>query len=135
NESVRDVKVFNPGTPEPDGLDCKHKGHAWFISIDNEKKIIADRIITGTYKFIDKEYEIEDKDDLDAIMNELLLDNPEMTIARITLKGRIDEETMEYYKEVHDNLNSQLAFLMTEVNDLGIKITTDKIHKEFSDGS
>jgi hypothetical protein len=135
NESVRDVKVFNPGTPEPDGLDCKHKGHAWIISIDDDKKIIADRIMTGTYKFIDKEYEVEDKDDLDDLMNELLLDNPEMTIARITLKGRIDEDTMDYYKEVYDNLNNHLAFLMTDVNDLGIKITTDKIHKEFSDGS
>jgi DNA repair exonuclease SbcCD nuclease subunit len=135
NESVRDVKVFNPGTPEPDGLDCKHKGHAWIISIDKEKKISADRIVTGTYKFIDKEYAIETKDDLDAIMNELLSDKPEMTIARIALKGRIDEDTMDYYKEVCNKLNNRLAFLMTDVNDLGIRITTDKIHKEFSDGS
>ena len=96
-DNVTDIKVFNSGTPEPDGLDCKHEGNAWIITIDNEKSISAKRIVTGTYKFVDKEYEIKDEDDIDNIIDDLMVNNPSMTIARISLKGRIDEYIMDYY--------------------------------------
>jgi exonuclease SbcD len=44
NESTKDWKVFNPGTPEPDGLDCRHHGHAWIINLDEQKRITANLI-------------------------------------------------------------------------------------------
>ena len=134
-ENTNDIKVFNPGTHEPDGLDCKHKGNAWIINVDIDKNVSANRLITGTYKFIDKVFEVKDQDDLDNMYNEVLMDNPDMTIARITLVGRIDEETRDYCNSVIEKLNKELAYLMTDFNDLGIKVSTEKIHKEFSEKS
>lgn len=134
-EKVTDIKVFNPGTPEPDGLDCKHEGNAWIITIDKDKNVSANRMVTGTYRFMDREYEIKEEDDLHKIKVDLLANNPEKTIARITLNGRIDEETMDYYKTVYNEINKELAYLIADINDLGIKITTEKIHKEFSENS
>ena len=134
-DNVTDIKVFNSGTPEPDGLDCKHEGNAWIITIDNEKSISAKRIVTGTYKFVDKEYEIKDEDDIDNIIDDLMVNNPSMTIARISLKGRIDEYIMDYYYKVHERLNNELAYLITDINELGIKVTSEKIYKEFSEKS
>lgn len=135
NNQVSDIKIFNPGTPEPDGLDCKHEGNAWIINIDQDKNISASRTTTGTYKFIDKEYEINDEDDLDKVTDDIIGTSPERTIARITLKGRINEDTMDYYSVIYNKLNKELGFLITDVNDLGVKITPEKIHNEFSEGS
>ena len=66
HESVKDWKIFNPGTPEPDGLDCRHNGHAWLINVDDHKRITADLVSTGTYHFLDEHYPITDADDLTA---------------------------------------------------------------------
>jgi len=133
--SVTSEKIFNPGTPEPDGLDCKHRGNAWIISIDDKKKITADRVTTGTYKFIDSEYEIKERDDLDSILSSLQNNDPSKTIARILLKGRVDEDVFNYRQETYKAIEQAIAYLRVDDSSLGIKITSDKIHKEFSDGS
>lgn len=135
HSSVTKEKVFNPGTPEPDGLDCRHLGNAWIISIDNDKKLIANRVTTGTYRFIDKEYEIQDREDLEAILESFLKDSPEKTIARIGLKGKVDEDVFKYRQEIYNSIEQSIAYLIVDDCELGIKITTEKIHKEFSDGS
>lgn len=135
NSSVTSEKVFNPGTPEPDGLDCRHKGNAWIINIDSDKKINANTVTTGTYKFIDKDYDIEHREDLDGILEELISDAPEKTIARINLKGRVNEDVFNYRQEVYKKVEQIIAYLIIEDSNLGIKITPEKIHKEFSEGS
>jgi exonuclease SbcD len=132
---ISNEKIFNPGTPEPDGLDCKHKGQAWIITIDSNKKTNAELIQTGTYKFTDKVYAIEDKNDLDAILEGFIKDEPEKTIARITLKGRVDEEVFEYRQEIYRSIEKNIIYLIVEDSDFKMKITTEKIHREFSDGS
>jgi exonuclease SbcD len=132
---ISNEKTFNPGTPEPDGLDCKHKGQAWLIVVDDNKKTNAKLIQTGTYKFTDKVYPIEDRDDLDAILEELKKDEPEKTIARITLKGRVDEDEFDYRQEIYRSIEKNIMYLIVEDSDFKIKITTEKIHKEFLDGS
>ena len=132
---ITNEKIFNPGTPEPDGLDCKHKGQAWIITIDDSKKTNAELIQTGTYKFTDKTYTIEDRDDLDRILDELKNDEPGKTIARITLIGSVDEGVFEYRQEVYSSIEKSIIYLIVEDSDFKMKITTEKIHKEFSDGS
>ncbi|MDR7855129.1 metallophosphoesterase [Tissierella sp.] len=133
--SVNEWKTFNPGTPEPDGLDCKHRGSAWIISIDEGKKVRGDRVTTGTYKFVDKEYDISHREDLDAILIELMNDNPSRTISRINLKGKVDEDVFNYRQEIYKKIEQDIAYLIVDDSHLGIKITTEKIQKEFSDGS
>jgi DNA repair protein SbcD/Mre11 len=49
----RDI-IFNPGTPEPDGFDCRHEGRAFLHTIDAQKKITTDVISTGSCRFIKK---------------------------------------------------------------------------------
>ena len=38
------IKIFNPGTSEPDGLDCRHNWHAWIINLDDNKRITANLV-------------------------------------------------------------------------------------------
>ncbi len=132
---ITNEKIFNPGTPEPDGLDCKHNGQAWIIIVDDNKKTNAKLIQTGTYKFKDKVYTIEDRDDLDKILEELIKDEPENTIARITLEGSVDEDVFQYRQEIYGLIEKNIIYLIVEDSDFKMKITTEKIHREFSDGS
>ena len=135
NSSVTSEKIFNPGTPEPDGLDCKHEGNAWLISIDRDKNISGNRVTTGTYKFIDKEYVIKQREELDEILQELLNHNPKKTVARIALKGRVDEDVFNYRQEVYKSIEGAIAYLIKDDDNLGIKVTSEKIHREFTDSS
>jgi DNA repair exonuclease SbcCD nuclease subunit len=132
---IANEKIFNPGTPEPDGLDCKHNGQAWIITIDENRKTNAELVQTGTYKFTDRVYAIEDKDDLDRILDELKKDEPEKTIARITLNGSVDEDVFEYRQEIYSSIEKNIIYLIVEDSDFKMKITKEKIHREFSDGS
>jgi len=134
-ENVVSERIFNSGTPEPDGLDCKHQGSAWVIDLDDNKGIKAKSVITGRYRFIDRKYDVNDRDDLEDIMKDIIDDNSKHTIARINVSGRVEEDTYNYRQDIFQNISKEILYLIIEDNDLGIKITTEKIHKEFSDGS
>ena len=52
---IKDKKIFNPGTPEPDSKKRKNNGNAWLITINKDKTITAMSLQTGKYKsLIDK---------------------------------------------------------------------------------
>src|SRR5665648_31327 len=209
-KKVTGWKVFNPGTPEPDGLDCKQTGNAWIITIgdikalnsdtkalntdtkalnhetkalntdtkalnhetkaldsetkalDSEtkaldydtkalnsntkassgshKEVSGELITTGSYRFKDQRHTVRNKADFEKIMGDLLMgdllkDGPGNTIARLRIKGKLDEETFNYRHEVRRTLEEAMACLIFDDSEVGIKITSEMIHKEFSDGS
>lgn len=133
-ETVRDHKVFNPGTPEPDGLDFRGAGVAWSIELD-EKGSIANTVATGEYRFFDKEFIVDSQDDLEAIKPWLLEGSPDKKIVRINLKGSIAQDDYmdlsQFYREIEG-----LVFDLTIMDeDLKMKIDSEIIEKEFSKGS
>jgi len=135
NQSIKEWRIFNPGTPEPDGLDCQHSGIAWIITIDEQKKTEAFRIDTGIYRFSDQEYAISRSEDLDKLQTDLLEKTPSRTIARIHLSGRVDEDTFNYRQDVFREIDQALGYLIIDDANLGLRITRDKINKDFIEGS
>src|SRR5665648_575637 len=203
-KKVSGWKIFNPGTPEPDGLDCKHTGNAWIITIGDTKAVDSDTeaanlgikavnsetkaldsetkaldydtkalnsntkassgshkevsgelITTGSYRFKDQRHTVRNKADFEKIIegllkgdipkgdvpkddllrDDLIKGGPGFTIARLRIKGKLDEETFNYRHEVRQKLEEALACLIFDDSEVGIKITSEMIHKEFSDGS
>lgn len=135
NNLIKKWKIFNPGTPEPDGLDCKHRGSAWVIEVESDKSTLAERIITGKYRFIDKLYEVKSLDDLKNIETELLADTPEKLIARINLIGSVDENIYSSRLDTYKILECKLGHIIIEDENLSLKITSERIDKEFTKGS
>jgi len=133
--SVVQCKIFNPGTPEPDGLDCKHRGSAWIITIDDNKAVSAETVTIGNYQFVDRNYTVRQREDLDAMRTDLFKDEPSKTIARIHISGKVEEDVFTYRQEVYKAIEAVIGYLVIDDTDLGIKITKEKINKEFSDGS
>lgn len=133
-DEIKDHRVFNAGTPEPDGLNYRYKGSAWLIDLE-EERISAKRIITGEYRFYDKEFEIEMDEDLKTIENWVLEGNPAKKIIRLNLKGSISKDAYENLHKFYSDLESQTFHLLIEDGDLKRTINKDIIESEFTKGS
>ncbi len=136
-ENVTDSTVFNAGTPEPDGMDCKHEGSAWLIKLkkENGKKIHAQQIKTGNYRFIDEELKIENIDSFEEIKKLYQAEKAKNTLLRVTLKGRIEPAVIKQKQPIYNELAAELAYFKVEDSELLPKITADKISADFTKGS
>jgi len=136
-QELSNRRVFNAGTPEPDGLDCQHQGTAWIIEIDDSdrKNITAKTIQTGKYNFKDLTYKVENQDDFTEIKEELLKSEPAKKIVRLSLSGRIEEWLFNEKEKVFQKLRKGLAYLIIDDGDLKIRITEEVIDREFAENS
>ncbi len=128
-------RIFNAGTPEPDGMDCKHGGSAWIISVDEEGKVNPKMIETGIFRFYDLEFKVEEEKDFDKIKKELLSEGHPNSLIRLKLQGRIEEDLFEYRKSFYDELRKELKYLDVDDTNLGVIISKDLIENEFTKGS
>jgi DNA repair exonuclease SbcCD nuclease subunit len=133
-DTIKNWKVYNPGTPEPDGLDCRHGGNAWIVDIDDNREVDARRVETGKYSFMDLEFKVNQMEDYGRIEREFKEDIKN-TIARIRIKGTIDEEAYRHRLKIREDLEERLLHLILDDSELKIRINSDKIHREFTKGS
>lgn len=129
-EEIKNHKIFNGGTPEPDGLDFKEKGSAWFIELSKEE-IKAKKIYTGEYMFFDKEFTVETEEDLEGIKNWIKENEPKKMILRLNLKGSISKELYENLNTSYTELESIAFYTIIQDSELRIKINDEIIEKEF----
>ena len=135
NERVVGWKVFNAGTHEPDGLDCRNEGSAWNIVIDEDKKVIGERVITGMYRFHDKSFEITSDEELDEISSWALKEDPRKRIIRLSLEGRVSSNLYGELSEFYQSLEKELLHLIVDDSKLRTRINQATIEKEFTQGS
>lgn len=128
---VQNRSIFNSGTPEPDGLNYRHSGQAWYIELDEEKQIEASKIITGNYLFQDIAREINSEDDLNSLIKEIGNDNAAGKILRLKLSGRINQEVYNKKNDYYREIEEKVAYARILDDDLNLKLTRDKIAEEF----
>lgn len=133
-EQVTNHRIFNPGTPEPDGLDFKDQGSAWHIILD-ENGNQAQRILTGQYRFLDMEFHIDGDQDLEEIKSWALEGNPHKKILRIYLKGSLDKDSYELLNNLYRALEGELFHFIADDSALRSKVDKDTIDQEFVKGS
>ena len=135
NERVVGWKVFNAGTHEPDGLDCRNQGSAWNIIIDKDKNITGQRIITGLYRFYDKSFEITRDEKLDEIRDWALGQDSLNKIIRLSLYGRLSRDLYGQLNDFYSQLEKELLYLIVDDSKLRTRINQETIEKEFTQGS
>ena len=133
-DEIKNNQIYNAGTPEPDGMDYKDEGSAFFIEVDNDN-IFAKRIITGKYRFIDKDFEIDSKEDLENIEKFVFENKPEHKIIRLNLSGSLNKDLYNSLSDFYRELESGVFSLVIEDFNLKEKITKETIEKEFTRGS
>lgn len=133
-DEIRNHKVFNAGTPEPDGMNFRGAGSAWFISLDREGSR-AEAISTGEYRFYDREFTINSQEDLDKVKVWALEGERKKKLVRLNLKGSLSKETYESLNEFYGELDRDLFYLKIEDSQLRIRIDEEIIQEEFVEGS
>ncbi len=127
-------RIYNAGTPEPDGLNYRGRGSAWLISLDGDSTR-AREIETGQYRFIDLDFQIESEEDLARLKNLALEGDPKKKLLRIKLRGRLNEDSYRRLSDFYRSLEEEIFYLIIDDEDLGIKVDQEVIEREFTKGS
>ena len=127
--------VLIPGTPEPDGFDCRHGGTAWMIEVDEDKRIGLESLFTGTYCFMREEHTLESASDLQRLARELRGIEQARTLLRLTLRGRLEADQLFELRRHLEEAEKSLFY--THIDDSGLleSINEQNVEAEFTEGS
>lgn len=162
-ESLADSpRILNPGTPEPDGFDCAHRGHAFIVELggssatdtgDSPESAAADghappsappsepapisvrRITTGAFRFRQERRTLSSGADVEAL--DQVADGSESasTILRLELEGRLDAESLERLEQTIAAVRQRVAELDLRHENVHEAVTRGRIEQEYPDGS
>ncbi|SIQ00986.1 metallophosphoesterase family protein [Halanaerobium kushneri] len=134
-EKLSGYKIFNNGTPEPDGMDCSHPGSAWYIELNKKKEVEASRIKTGNYHFSDQEAELNSLNDLKNLIDKIIDSEAKTKILRLRLKGELPRDDFAEKDKQLARLRENCFYVKIDQNDLTIKINQELITEEFAENS
>lgn len=132
---VYNSKVYNAGTPEPDGLNYQHAGGGWYIEIDADKRINAKRISLGQFRFFDVKLTFNDEIN-ETMFYGLFSGYPlEKVIARVKVDGYLAQADFERRHTVYESAKKSFHHLEIEELSLKPKFTRSDVDRLFSVGS
>ena len=127
--------VFNPGTPEPDGFDCRHEGRAFLHTIDDKKTIRTEILSTGSNRFRKTEKNLNHEKDLENIFKEFEKETYSNSVVKLSVSGVLEPELYESWKEQRQKIRDSVLELKLDDSNLRRKVTEEQIRKEFAEGS
>jgi exonuclease SbcD len=128
-------RIFYPGTPAPDGFDCRHEGRAWLLTLGGETPAMsAEPVSTGTLRFRDVAATVRGAADLDALDRAWAGDEAGRTVLRLRLSGRVTREVLAGMGERTALLAARMLHLDVR-DELREEVTRETIDREFAEGS
>ena len=131
----KNSRILIPGTPEPDGFDCKHTGNAFIITIESSAEIKIQKAGTGKYQFIIKEIFLHDEYSINQMKDEYSKKKYQNVILRVILKGRLKREDLEKVEEAIKAISNNVLLLQINRDELNEEITPELINSEFTQDS
>lgn len=131
----KNSRILIPGTPEPDGFDCKHQGNAFVITLESLSSIRAQKITTGEYRFLVDQVLLSDENSIDHMKKEYTQKKYYNVVLRLILKGRLKKEDLEKVEEAIKSIRDNVLLLQINRDELNEEITTELINSEFTEGS
>jgi len=125
-------RFFIPGTPEPDGFDCRHQGGSWILECSGGNVVTYTRIGTGGYRFYEIEAEIERAGEIGAALS---VETPEKSLLSLYLKGALEKSEYDKLPAVFDDLRKRYFYLRTDVTNLDEVVNRQTVDDEFTAGS
>lgn len=128
-------KIFNAGTPEPDGWDCTRAGNAWLIEIDQNRQVNAKAVSCGKYRFYDKNVSVASAADMDALLRSFYQEGKNNCVLRLTLSGNCDDELWMRREDYFEKLRASAQYTELRLDGLHKQINLADIQREFPEGS
>ncbi|MBM3298693.1 MAG: hypothetical protein FJY85_01920 [Deltaproteobacteria bacterium] len=129
------ARILLPGTPEPDGFDCRHPGYAWFLEVGEDRSVRYQSLITGHHQFIQKEIDLATEADLESLKARFQQLGPNRHLVKLMLRGRLPGELFDQRAELLAELRRGVLHLEEDLSDLFRIITLEDIDREFTQGS
>jgi len=127
--------VLIPGTPEPDGFDCRHGGTAWTGIVSDEGRLRFESLGTGTYRFVIDQQNVERVEDLRRLETRLKDTKSSVTLMRLKLSGRLESEQLAELRQVLARIEKNLLYLRLDDGALVERISEQNVEAEFTEGS
>ena len=140
-DAGRDGRIFYPSTPEPDGFDCRHGGHAWVIEISQDGQLEYRSLSTGTFRFrsLDaqqlSECELRSETHIKVLRKLFESYRTGRELVKLKLCGRLDRDLFEQLGTLHDQLATCVEHLEFDDTDVLRAVRQDDIDAEFTQDS
>ena len=131
----KNSRILIPGTPEPDGFDCNHKGSAFIIDLKSSSNMKVRKVSTGKYHFSINQVSLNDDNDITSMKRKYTGDEFSNMVLRLILKGRLRKEELDRVEKAIDLINDNVLLLQTVKDELHESITSDLINSKFTENS
>jgi len=129
-------EFYNPGIPEPDGFNSRHKGSAFIIELEEEGAgRSVEKVPVGTYRFEHLDLQIEQLDDLQQIRKVVESNEPGKLLLKVTLKGHLSGEELAEMEEELQAIGEDLFWIRYDNSRVLEKVNREKIEQEFTENS
>ncbi|TWU09948.1 metallophosphoesterase family protein [Allorhodopirellula heiligendammensis] len=131
-----DARVFYPSTPEPDGFDCRHAGHALVIDVGEDGTCEYRSVRTGRFRF-----HVMHKTGTDSELKlaQLKKEFEELSegdhLVKLKLQGRLDNEALEQLKTLESELGELVSYLEFNADEVLRVVRQEDLDAEFTEGS
>jgi exonuclease SbcD len=125
-------KIFYSGTHEPDGFDCRHDGKAWLITLGDDKKITAESLTTGQFRFRFVELELKALAALEEFSRKFSDEEARRTLLKLKIRGALAREEFERFGEILETLKRRFFFVKADFSALGVRMAKEDIDATFA---
>lgn len=132
----RDDRVFYPSTPEPDGFDCSHAGHALVIDLHEDGTCQYRSVRTGRFRFHAMHTTGIDSESKLAQLKKEFEELPEGEhLVKLKLQGRLDSEALAQLKTLEPELGKLVSYLELNSDEVLRAVRQEDLDAEFTEGS
>jgi exonuclease SbcD len=132
----RDARVFYPSTPEPDGFDCSHPGHALVIDLNEDGTCQYRSVRTGRFRFHAMHKTGIDSESKLAQLKKEFEELPEGEhLVKLKLTGRLDSDALEQLKTLESEINQVVSYLEFNADEVLRAVRQEDLDAEFTEGS
>ena len=131
----KNSRILIPGTPEPDGFDCNHKGSAFIIDLESFPNMKVQKVSTGKYRFSINQVSLNNDNAITSMKRKYTGDEYCNMVLRLILKGRLRKEELNRVEKAIDLINDNVLLLQIVKDELHESITSDLINNKFTENS
>ncbi len=128
-------RIFNSGTPEPDGFDCLHAGSAWHLELSAGQGVKATLVSTGSLRFVEEKIAVRGPADLEKLVQRYSAENARSILLRAELAGRVSREVLFDVGRIRQRLSETLLYSDLRTEGLSEEITPEAIDRDYPQGS
>ncbi len=128
-------RILFSATPEPDGFDCSHGGHAWIVEVSASGIPSGESVPTGTFRFRKVERVVTSEADIDELKSEFAGFSTDRDLVKLRISGRLSADLYDGRYDLLEILQQEVLYLEDDLAGLKKELRAADIERTFTEGS